>query len=177
MSKAQAEWGASPRMATFDDHAIIEPVRDLAVRASRPGTQKDVDKALAAAEAQLANLRTEFPVWMAAEVMELDKAWKAYQAGEANAVTMLFRRVHDIRGQAGTFGFPLAGRAADILCKLMDAVGEVPASIIEAHLYAIRAIVRDNVNTDNHPVGVPMIKALEKLSQKLVQDRLKGEPG
>lgn len=177
MTKAQAEWGASPRMATFEDHAIIEPVRDLANRVVRPGTSKDMDRALAAAEAQLANLRTEFPAWMAAEVAELDNAWRAYQAGEANAVTTLFRRVHDIRGQAGTFGFPLAGRAADILCKLMDSVGEVPASIIEAHLYAIRAIVRDNVNTDNHPIGVPMIKALEKLSQKLVQDRLAGTPG
>lgn len=176
MNNGELASGPQPRMITMGDHAVIEPVRDLQMRAARPGTQKDIDKALAAAEAQLANLRTEFPAWMAAEVDELDKAWRAYQAGEPNAMTMLFRRVHDIRGQAGTFGFPLAGRAADILCKLMDAVGEVPASIIEAHLYAIRAIVRDNVNTDNHPVGVPMIKALEKLSQKLVQDRLKDAP-
>lgn len=177
MKSANMEWGPTPKSKDYGDFQVIEPVRDLAEKAVRPGNQKDVDKMLAAAEAQLATMRTEFPVWMAAEVKELENAWSQYKAGAATGRQLLFRRMHDIRGQSATFGYPLAGRAADIMCKLLDAVGTVPDHVIETHIMTIQVIVRENVNTDNHPVGVPMIAALEKLSQKLVKDSLDAARG
>ncbi len=137
-------------------------------RAVRRGGPDDMERMLANAEAQLALIQSEFPAWMASELAELEKAWDAYKAGDGEAPTRFYRKTHDIRGQAATFGYPLAGRAADLLCKLIDRVGTVPPAIIEAHVQAIRAIVRDNVKTDDHPVGKPMIGALEKLSAKLV---------
>lgn len=177
MNNPKTEWGASPKSQDFGDYQVIEPVRDLAVRAVRPGNKKDVDKMLAAAEEQLANMRSEFPVWMAAEVQELENAWSNYKSGAATGRELLFRRMHDIRGQSATFGYPLAGRAADIMCKLFDAVGDVPNHIIETHIQTIKVIVRENVNTTDHPLGVPMIAGLEKLSSKLVKERLDAARG
>lgn len=177
MNGKMNEGSPRPRMITHADHAEIEPVRDLADRAVRPGSQLDVQRLLAAADAALDEIRSEFPAWMANEFRELQRAWALHKANDPAAEGLLYRKLHDIRGQAATFGYPLAGRAADILCKLIDAVGEAPEPIVDAHIHAIKAILRDDVKTDDHPVGLPMIAALEILSHKLVQETLKPSEG
>lgn len=165
-----------PDSIDHDTHTVIAPVRDLAERAITGGGSKDVDAMLAKAEQNLAALKKDFPEWMAAEFAELEEAWANYKKSAPNSKAILFRKVHDMRGQAATLGYPLAGRAADGLCKLMDALATVPESVIEAHLQTIRVIIRENVNVEDHPVGVMMIKALDKLSYDLIQQALKGRP-
>ncbi len=104
------EWRNQPSPAQeHEDHSVFDAPRALAAKAARPGSPQDVDKMLANAEAKLAELRTEFPAWMAAEFEEVQKAWAAVKRGDAGAEAAFFRRVHDVRGQASTFGFPLAG--------------------------------------------------------------------
>ncbi len=172
---ASDPWRRAPSETEYDDHAVIAPVHDLAERAVRSGSSKDVDRLLAKAEEALAELRQEFPAWMAAEFEALEKAWAAHKAGAPDGKVQLFRRIHDMRGQASTFGYPLAGRAADMLCKLMDALQEVPPDVIEAHVQAIRVIIRDNVNTDDHPLGLQMIAALDELGIGLIRRALSGQ--
>lgn len=169
-------WGPRPRSVEHEGYAEIEPVRELAERAVRGGTLRDVDRQIAAAEESLAKLRQEFPAWMASELADLETVWLHYQTGAEDGPKLLFRKVHDMRGQAATFGFPLAGRSADLLCKLMDALEKVPDSVIEAHLQAIRVIIREHVNIEDHPVAILMVKSLEKLGQDLVRKALANKP-
>jgi hypothetical protein len=164
--------GPNPAFADHGDYASFEPVRDLADRAARHGAPQDVDKMLARAEEKLAELRTEFPAWMAQEYAELETCWKAFMAGEPDGQKKLFRKAHDMRGQASTFGYPLAGRAADSLCKLFDALETVPHDVVGAHVMSIKVIVRENVNTDDHPLGAKMIEELDKLSYGLIRKAL-----
>ncbi len=171
----RTEWGDTPKSVTHSDHSVIEPVRELTERAYTSGSAKDVDRQIQEAERNLATLKQEFPAWMASEFADMEAAWLAYQQGQPHAKTQLFRKAHDMRGQAATFGFPLAGRAADELCKLMDAIESVPLHVIEAHVQAIKVIIRDNVNIDDHPLGVQMIKELEKLGDGLIRQALRGQ--
>jgi hypothetical protein len=166
----------SPRETEHADHSIFDPPRALANKAARPGTPQDVDKMLAAADAKLAELRTEFPQWIAAEFELVEQAWAAYKADQPDAEKLFFRRMHDMRGQAATFGYPLAGRAADYLCKLMDAIQRVPDDIIEAHVQTIRAIIRQNINVDDHPMGVKLLEGLDTMGLNLIRKSLKDEP-
>lgn len=166
----------------IEEHSVIEPSFDLRERAVRAGSARDVDKLLAKAEAELAELKQEFPQWMLAELDELEKSWTAYRSGAPHARAGLFRRIHDLRGQASTFGFPLAGKAADLLCRLMDALQTVPADVIEAHIQAIRVIIRDKITTEDHAITVEMLKALDNLGHglivralKLAEDKARGE--
>jgi hypothetical protein len=162
----------APREVEHADHSQFDPPRALAAKAARPGTAQDVDKMLAAAEAKLAELRTEFPAWMAAEFEGVEKAWADYKAGQPGSDKILFRRMHDVRGQAATFGYPLAGRAADYLCKLMDAIERVPDDIIEAHVQTIRVIIRENVNVDDHPLGLKLLEGLDTMGLNLIKRAL-----
>ncbi|MCX7340673.1 MAG: hypothetical protein NT037_09130 [Hyphomicrobiales bacterium] len=162
-----------PDWVDHGTHTVIAPVRDLAERAMTGGGARDVDAMLAKAEQNLASLKKDFPEWMATEFASLEEAWDNFKGKAPSSKALLFRKVHDMRGQAATLGYPLAGRAADSLCKLMDTLAVVPDSVIEAHIQTIRVIIRENVNVEDHPVGVMMIKALDKLSYDLIQQALK----
>lgn len=165
-------WGTQPRSVEHDGFAVIEPVRELTESGVRAGTVRDVDRQIAAAEESLAKLRQEFPAWMASELVDIESAWLHYKSGAEDGKKLLFRKIHDMRGHAATFGFPLAGRAADLLCKLMDALQEVPHEIIEAHIQAIRVIIRDHVNIEDHPVAILMVTSLEKLGHDMIKKAL-----
>ncbi|MEZ5878219.1 MAG: Hpt domain-containing protein [Tepidamorphaceae bacterium] len=84
-------------------------------------------------------LSVSFNMWMEDEIDTLREAHtgtkKDGMTGEARQA--LFRAAHDIRGEAGTLGFPLVGQAAsslaDLLSMLPDDV-EIPDALIEGHV-------------------------------------------
>ncbi|MFY8038081.1 MAG: hypothetical protein ACOVN4_00230 [Bosea sp. (in: a-proteobacteria)] len=167
------DWGPRPRSEDHEDHSKIEPIRDLAERAVTGGTAADYERMMAQAEMNLASLKQEFPAWMASELADLETALTNYKSGVPDGAKLFFRKAHDMRGQAATFGYPLAGRAADCLCKLMDALERVPDDVIETHMNAIRIIIKMNINVVDHPVGTQMIDELEKLGYKLIRSALR----
>jgi hypothetical protein len=174
---SSSNWGQQPKSVEHEDHAVIEPITTLSERAVRGGMPRDIERQIAAAEESLAKLRQEFPAWMASELSGIEDAWTYYKSGAEDGSKLLFRKIHDMRGQASTFGFPLAGRAADNLCKLMDALKQVPDDIIEAHIQTIRVIIREQVNIEDHPLGVAMVQSLEGLGAGLIKKALANKAG
>lgn len=150
------------------NHTVIEPVDKLKKLALISGTPEDIAAHIAKAEDALGILKQEFGGWMEREVERLESALAIYLAAPATERADFFRAIHDIRGQAGTFGFPLAGRIADNLCRLLDAAVKVPNDIVSAHIMAIRAIVRENATTIDHPVGSLLAMSLEKVTGVLM---------
>lgn len=152
------------RSTNHGNYTLIEPVYKLKQQAMTAGSPEDVIASIAQAEEALGVLKQEFGGWMDREVERLEAAAATYFENPGNERRAFFRAVHDIRGQAGTFGFPLAGRVADNLCRLLDAAAQIPNDIVSAHIMAIKAVVRENATTLDHPVGVLLVKSLEKVS-------------
>ena len=53
---------------------------------------------------------------------------------------------------------------AGSLCKLLDDPArrtEAPIVLLDAHIDAIKAVVRDEIQTDEHPVGRELAETLE----------------
>lgn len=148
-------------------HTVIEPVDRLKKLALISGTPEDIAAHIAKADDALGILKQEFGGWMEREVDRLESALAAYLASPVKERTNFFRAIHDVRGQAGTFGFPLAGRIADNLCRLLDAAVQVPNDIVSAHIMAIRAVVRENATSMDHPVGMLLAMSLEKVTAAL----------
>jgi Hpt domain len=149
------------------NHTVIEPVDKLKKLALISGTPEDIAAHISKAEDALSILKQEFGGWMEREVERLENALTAFLAAPATERANFFRAIHDMRGQAGTFGFPLAGRIADNLCRLLDAAVQVPNDIVSAHVLAIRAVVRENATTMDHPVGSLLAMSLEKVTAAL----------
>ncbi len=123
--------------------------------------------ALAKAEAALANLSSQFDEWLNDEMQKLDAARAEIQAHGYTPATAetLYLRAHDMKGLGGTYGYPLITRIAASLCKLTDEERvrmKAPVFLIDAHIDAIKAIVRDQIKAEDHPVGIALSVELER---------------
>ena len=84
-----------------------------------------------------------------------------------NAGTMetLYLRAHDLKGLGTTYEFPLITRIGASLCRLIDDKDKrltVSMALVDAHIDGIKAAVRDDIKTDEHPVGRVLIEELER---------------
>ena len=123
--------------------------------------------ALAKAEAALQSLSGQFDEWLNDELVKLDAARAAIQAAGYTPATAetLYLRAHDMKGLGGTYGYPLITRVAASLCKLTDNEAvrmKAPLFLIDAHIDAIKAIVRDQIREEDHPVGTALAAELER---------------
>ena len=151
MSEKKANLAA---VSTFADHEVILPPNKLkkAVQKVKSGTTVEFDP-VARAEAALAELAEDFTQWMELECVRLDRARHAVKASGFNQGTReaLFLAIHDIKGQATTFGFPQVTPVADSLCRLIEHTPDmrrIPMGLVDQHVDAVRAITHKNTRGD-----------------------------
>jgi hypothetical protein len=122
--------------------------------------------AIAKAEAALKSLSGNFAQWLADEITKLDAARQQVRAEGMTAETMesLYLRSHDLKGLGATYGFPIITRIAASLCRLIDDKEKrvsAPMGLVDAHIDAIKAAVRDDIKDDSHPIGKVLVQELE----------------
>lgn len=144
---------------------VIRPPNPL--RAKVGGGFGGIDaNAIARAEEALKAMSAQFGQWLNDEVVKLDKAQadirsQGYTPETAEA---LYFRAHDLKGLGTTYEYPLVTRIAASLCRILDDADkrmEAPLAVIDAHVDAIKAVVRDKIQTDEHPVGRDLVETLE----------------
>ncbi len=122
--------------------------------------------AIAKAEQALQAMSSQFGQWLQDEIVKLDQAQAEIRSAGYNAATAeaLYFRAHDLKGLGSTYQYPLVTRLAGSLCKMMDDPVKrmaAPIVLLDAHIDAIKAVVRDEIQTDNHPVGKILAETLE----------------
>lgn len=160
------------QVEAFDDHVILRPPNRLKERAAKPNDAGDVWQVdpVRRAENALELLSKEFETWINDEIDFLEKARELAAASrEVADFASLYRAAHDIRGQAATLGFPLAGEVAEGLCVLMDRASPRPPSqlLVDRHVEAIRAIVREDARDRENPIGVALVRRLNEMRETL----------
>lgn len=122
--------------------------------------------AIAKAEAALKSLSGNFAQWLNDEVTKLEDARAKVKAEGITQATgeCLYLRAHDLKGLGATYEYPLVTRIAGSLCKLIDdptTRSEAPMFLVDAHIDAIKAAVRNQIQTDDHPMGKAIVEGLE----------------
>jgi len=144
---------------------VIRPPNPL--RAKVGGGFGGIDaSAIARAEEALKAMSAQFGQWLNDEVAKLDKAQadirnRGYTPETAEA---LYFRAHDLKGLGTTYEYPLVTRIAASLCRMLDDADkrmQAPLAVVDAHIDAIKAVVRDKIQTDDHPVGRDLAETLE----------------
>ncbi|WP_312220204.1 Hpt domain-containing protein [Brevundimonas sp.] len=144
---------------------VIRPPNPL--RAKVGGGFGGIDaSAIARAEEALKAMSAQFGQWLNDEVAKLDKAQadirsQGYSPETAEA---LYFRAHDLKGLGATYEYPLVTRIAASLCRMLDDADkrmQAPLAVVDAHIDAIKAVVRDKIQTDDHPVGRDLAETLE----------------
>jgi chemotaxis protein histidine kinase CheA len=179
MTKAKPEATST----AFHDHEVIVPKKNLksfARKLSADDNGLDFE-AIERAEAALHELSPEFDGWMVTECDRLEASRKALSTGglSKGSTQVMFRAAHDIKGEGATFGFPLAGEIAGSLCRLIfhtPKPSSLPLDLIDRHVAAIRAVVRENVRGADDATACEVLDRLRTLTEAFLKDLHKDDP-
>src|SRR4029079_13982435 len=143
---------SKPDVVTYGDHEIITPDTRKLRRLLRPALPGE-DDPVARAEEALATISGDFSQWMLDECARLDAARrKVRQMGLSKQTRQeLFLAAHDVKGDSGTLGYPEVYAAAESLCRLLEHspdLTKIPLAIVDQHVDAVRAIVREHDRAD-----------------------------
>lgn len=163
----------------WPSYQVFEPDDRLRRKTLVPGSPKEaVLAASRRAREGIDLLAAQFPLWMREEAERLKRARDALAAEGVNRERLdrLFTAAHDIRGQAPTYGYPAAGDIAALLCTLIELSPDpmrIPAMVVDQHVDAILAVVRENARGKDHPETASLIAALQILNEKSLQRQLR----
>ena len=148
------------------DRHVFDPPSPLRDRIG-PRDKAAELRALARAEAALATLSANFDAWMDDDLSKLSAARDAMllHGVDDSTIDKLFTPALDLKGLGATYDYPLVTRLAASLCKLLgdgDTVLQGPLPLVDAHVSAIKATVREGARSGNDPMGLALAGELER---------------
>lgn len=133
----------------------MRPENALAAKLSRSQVSaSELEDRLADAEAGIAAVAAGFAEWAAQDLAAAQAEIARLENGDSDArsVAVIFRTVHDIKGQGSTFGYTLATAIAGPLCDFIRSATRMPTvaqlEIIKGHLMALDVVIRKNIKGD-----------------------------
>jgi len=156
---------------------MVMPPQPLALKTSAPGGLTLAQLAEHAAQAVQA-IAADYPGVLRADVAELRALARAWTGTtDLPIVNDIYRKAHDIKGQAGTFGYELVGRIGASLCRMLDGARQgagvppqlVPlvASGLEVHVGAVLMVVDGNMKGAGGVVGETLMTGLDAVAEKI----------
>ncbi|WP_316859883.1 Hpt domain-containing protein [uncultured Cohaesibacter sp.] len=154
------------------DYEIVKPKVDLRKKIKILPNSSGMDP-VAKAEEAMERLSINFGNWMRDEVAKLQYAWDMVEKKDMTEESLdkLFRSAHDIKGQAHTMGFPLAGHIAGSLCELIERIPNrenLPKDLLCKHVQAISAVVKENAREEDNVIGKELVAELGNLSEEII---------
>jgi len=163
---------SKPDVITYGDHEMITPDTRKLRKTLRSASPDEPDP-VAAAEQALASISGDFAKWMLDECARLDAARrKVRDAGLSRETRQeLFLAAHDVKGDSGTLGYPEVGAAADSLCRLLEHtpdLARIPLAIVDQHVDAVRAIVREHGRADISAIATALTGKLRAVTDEFL---------
>lgn len=141
-------------------------VKDKVPPTGGPDPRAAILRALGAAQ----TLIQDYQGWA---VDDLEALWSAFRDAEHKSdaarqkdIARMFDIAHEIRGQGGTFGFPLISAIGDSLCKFLDGrktLSPAALEVVELHILAMKAVFRQGLKGE----GGGLIQELPRLLHAL----------
>ncbi len=159
-------------MADEDQSELINLPNMLQAKVTIGGPGAVSPEVLEQAESMIANMTGNYLEWVKGDLVVLRGAFEALKTSPGNAKEKLddmFRIVHDMRGQGGSFGYKLITIIGNQLCYLISGLDDAGPSEIEAiglHVEAMDLVIARNMQGDGGPDAEQMLKGLEKVGSK-----------
>jgi chemotaxis protein histidine kinase CheA len=137
-----------------------------------PGKVSISPEALEAAEAALEKMAEDYPDWVSGLIVKLqEQHGRCVDSPEKRRESLeaINHIAHDMKGQGGTFGYPLITTIADSLYGFSysrDEITDNQVELIKAHLDAMRAVIRGRVSGSGGEIGEKLIEGLNQAITK-----------
>lgn len=114
------------------------------------------------------SLRGEFEEIAKGEVVKLVAAATALVASpnDIGKRDEVYKIAHELRGQGGSYGYPLVTRFGDQLCRYLDAAAMLDAKslvVVKAAADAISVVINSKISGDGGSTGVALVAMLDKV--------------
>ncbi len=150
---------------------LKEKTAGLSGSASDVGLEIDF-AALQKAEALFAKATEDYPDWVLGTIQQLVHLHE-HCLSEPKIRHESFDKIshiaHDLKGQGGTFGYPLITSFATSLYRFSSMKTDVEdhhVEIIKSHIDAMRAVIRDRVSGDGGTIGVELARGLDEVIKR-----------
>lgn len=129
-------------------------------------------EAIEAAENMLEKMAEDYPDWVTKLIMTLqEKHGRCVDTPEDRKE--LFQEInsiaHDMKGQGGTFGYPLMTHFADSLFNVTDGRGKYTdnqVELLKSHVDAMKAVIKARLKGDGGEIGKELTGTLDKALEK-----------
>ena len=147
---------------------LIDPgrhLRDKVRKSGGPTPEQAVMRALNTAESMM----DDYQGWAVDDLQALWKVFQESSAGTGNA-RELFDIAHEVRGQGGSFGFPLISLIGDSLCKFLEPRTILSArelEVVKIHILAMKAVFHQGLKGKQKGLDGELRGLLASLRNKL----------
>ncbi|MCJ9430305.1 Hpt domain-containing protein [Kordiimonas marina] len=133
-----------------------------------PGKVTISPEALEAAEEALHKMAEDYPDWVSGLIVKLqEQHGRCVDTPEKrrDCFEEINRIAHDMKGQGGTFGYPLITTVSDSLygfTQSREEISDNQVELVKAHLDAMRAVIRGRVSGSGGDIGQKLIEGLNQ---------------
>ena len=130
--------------------------------------------AIEQAEAAIMDMKDDYLVWV---IEDMDKLQGAYDAAVKDAANRaaaqedIYAFAHDIKGQGGSFGYPLMTAVGNHLCKFIEGVdgvlNDAQLEVVKVHIDTLRLIILEKMEGDGGKAGDRLLKGLVAVVTKI----------
>jgi hypothetical protein len=153
-----------------DDRSETPPVTGDADRGAKPGMAESPTRA----EAVIAKLAAQYPTIALKDVADCQAALDAARAEPVRRcehLRRLYGIAHNIKGQGGSFDYPLVTRIGQSLCRFIAEAGEIELQetelpIVQAHLDALKLILEQRISGEGGETATKLAERLESLTHR-----------
>jgi len=134
-------------------------------------------EALAAAERALAEMAEDYPDWVSGLIARLaEQHSRCIDTPDKRRdyFEQINQIAHDMKGQGGTFGYPLITDFAESLHSFTTTRHEITDSMVElvkAHVDGMRAVIKNRVKGDGGEIGAELKASLEQAITRFKETR------
>lgn len=129
-------------------------------------------EALQQAEEALADMSEDYPDWVLKDIDELvalERHCVDVPEERKETFAKISIKAHDMKGQGGTFGYPLITAFAESLYGFSDNKGDMndaDVELMKAHIDAMRAVIKGRIKGDGGEIGEQMSAGLDAAIRK-----------
>lgn len=134
-----------------------------------PGNTGISREAMEAAEKALTKMSEDYPDWVSGLVVKLqEQHGRCVDSPEMrhDCFEEINHIAHDMKGQGGTFGYPLITSFADSLygftVKRSGEITDNQIELVKSHLDAMRAVIKGRVSGDGGEIGKKLTDSLNE---------------
>lgn len=159
-------------MADADNPEFIVPPNRIKNKVTFSDSGVDPET-LARAEQVVANLQGNYLEWVEEDLVNLQAAYEAAMADPADRkgrLAEIFRIAHDVKGQGGSFNYPLMTVIANHLCRTIDKATEPTDDHMEVMrllIGALRLVISQRMEGDGGAPGARLVKGLVAVVDKI----------